>query len=65
MTSQNYKLVVTEDNNFEVKDFLNGGKVRGAFTLSGGQKFQAALSLALALSGSIQTYSNSKQNFFF
>ncbi len=65
MTSQNYKLVVTEDNNFEVKDFLNGGKVRGAFTLSGGQKFQAALSLALALSGSIQTYSNSKQNSFF
>ena len=43
----------------------NGGKVRSVKTLSGGQTFQAALCLALALSDSIQKTSESKQNFFF
>ena len=34
-------------------------------TLSGGQTFQASLSLALALAESIQKFNQSNQNFFF
>jgi exonuclease SbcC len=48
-----------------VRDFLNGGKVRNVKTLSGGQTFQAALSLSLALADSIQKITESNQNFFF
>ena len=41
------------------------GKVRSIKTLSGGQTFQAALSMALALADSIQHFTNPSQNFFF
>ena len=54
-----------EDNNFRVRDFMNGGKVRSIKTLSGGQTFQASLSLALALADNIQKITESNQNFFF
>lgn len=63
LTKQKLKLEVTEDNDFQIRDFMHDGQVRSVKTLSGGQTFQAALSMALALADSIQTGSN--ENFFF
>lgn len=65
LTRQKLSLEITDDNNFQVRDFMNGGKVRSIKTLSGGQTFQAALSLALALADNIQKITESNQNFFF
>ena len=65
LVRQKMSIELTDDNSFQVRDFMNGGKVRSVKTLSGGQTFQAALSLALALADSIQHFTNSAQNFFF
>ncbi len=65
LTRQKLSLEVSENNDFQVRDFMNGGKVRNVKTLSGGQTFQAALSLALALADNIQQITGSNQNFFF
>ncbi|QNL48352.1 SMC family ATPase [Olivibacter sp. SDN3] len=65
LTQQQLKLEINERNEFQVRDYLNDGKVRLAKTLSGGQIFQASLSLALALAESVQQQHKSKQNFFF
>lgn len=65
LTRQKLSLEMTADNNFQVRDFMNGGKVRNVKTLSGGQTFQASLSLALALADNIQKINESDQNFFF
>ena len=65
LTGQKLKLELNENNNFEVRDFLNGGKLRSVKTLSGGQTFQASLSLALALADNVHELSGAKHNFFF
>lgn len=65
LTNQQLQLEVDSNNNFQVRDFLNNGRVRSIKTLSGGQTFQASLSLALALAQSVQQQNKSKQNFFF
>lgn len=59
------KLELNEKNSFNVIDFLNDGKRRSIKTLSGGQIFQASLSLALALASIVQKQNKSKHNFFF
>lgn len=65
LTRQQLRLEVNERNDFQVRDYLNNGKVRNVKTLSGGQTFQASLSLALALAESVQQQNKSNQNFFF
>jgi exonuclease SbcC len=65
LTRQHLSLELTPDNSFQVRDFLNEGHVRSVKTLSGGQTFQASLSLALALADSIQKHASSGSNFFF
>lgn len=65
LTRNKLQLEVTETNSFRVRDFLNGGQTRSVKTLSGGQTFQASLSLALALADSVQQLSAASRNFFF
>jgi exonuclease SbcC len=65
LTHNQLELDVDDKYNFIVRDYLHEGKTRLLKTLSGGQTFQAALSLAMALSEQIQQYQNVKQQFFF
>lgn len=65
LTKNNLSLTVNENNEFEVVDFLNNGFKRSVKTLSGGQAFQAALCLALALAENIQSMNKADKNFFF
>ena len=65
LTKQQLRLELTADNSFDVRDYLNDGKLRNVKTLSGGQTFQASLSLALALAESVQKQNQTDQNFFF
>ncbi len=65
LTRQRLRLEMAVDNSFQVRDFLNGGKVRSVKTLSGGQIFQASLSLALALADNLRAMSANGRNFFF
>lgn len=65
LTRKQLQLELSEDNQFEVRDFLNDGRVRSVKTLSGGQKFQVAFSLALALTDHIRHLLSASQSFFF
>ena len=65
LTRQQLQLEIDENNNFRVRDFLNNGRTRSIKTLSGGQTFQASLSLALALAESVQKQAQTGHNFFF
>ncbi len=65
LTKNNLSLELNKDNDFIVRDHLNDGKTRLLKTLSGGQTFQAALCLALALAENIQSLNQSQQSFFF
>ena len=65
LTRKTLELTLSSNNDFLVIDYLNGAKERKVSSLSGGQKFQAALSLALALAESVQNQLGNRQNFFF
>ena len=65
LTKNNLSLELNKENDFIVRDHLNDGKTRLLKTLSGGQIFQAALCLALALAENIQSLNQSQQSFFF
>lgn len=69
MTRQQLQLEIYEvrpaEYDFQVRDLLNEGRTRAVKTLSGGQKFQVALSLALALADNIHAQTQSQHNFFF
>ncbi|HHB80068.1 MAG TPA: SMC family ATPase [Saprospiraceae bacterium] len=65
LTKHELALELDTDNSFVVRDQLNGGKKRNIKTLSGGQTFQAALCLALALADNIHELTKSEKNFFF
>lgn len=65
LSGQKLRLEITSGNDFDIRDFMNGGKTRNVKTLSGGQTFQAALSLALALSDNTRRLHGSGENFFF
>lgn len=65
LTRQNLGLELADDNSFKVRDYMNEGRLRSVKTLSGGQTFQASLSLALSLADSIHRIAGSSENFFF
>ena len=62
LTRNQLSLEIDDKTDFYVRDHLNGGKQRPVRTLSGGQTFQAALCLALALS---ELIANGENQFFF
>lgn len=65
LTKNQLSLSINDSNEFEIVDYLNDGYRRSVKTLSGGQSFQAALCLALALAESIQSLNKADRNFFF
>lgn len=57
------QLSVNDMSEFEIIDLMHSGRKRSIHTLSGGQSFQVALCLAIALSESV--LGNNSDNFFF
>jgi exonuclease SbcC len=65
LTRNQLSLELDDKLNFVVRDFLHNGQIRSVKTLSGGQTFQASLSLALALSDSFNRSNSNSEHFFF
>ena len=65
MVRDKFSIELSAEGDFLVRDYLNDGKTRLLKSLSGGQTFQAALCLALALSENIQHTAGADQHFFF
>ena len=60
-----YALEINDSAEFIIRDNKNGGAIRPSDTLSGGELFITSLSLALALSSSIQLNGAAPLEFFF
>lgn len=65
ISNGNYTLDVNDATEFVIRDNKNGGVLRAADTLSGGEIFITSLSLALALSSSIQLNGSAPLELFF
>ena len=65
MTNGAYGLETNEDGYFMIRDYKNGGALRDASTLSGGETFMASLALALALSAQVQLKNSAPLELFF
>ncbi|WP_242946991.1 SbcC/MukB-like Walker B domain-containing protein [Clostridium haemolyticum] len=65
ITRDRYALEIDLDGNFIIRDDFNGGELRDANTLSGGETFLTSLSLALSLSSQVQLKGNAPLEFFF
>jgi DNA repair protein SbcC/Rad50 len=65
LTRYRYALEIDADTQFIIRDDYNGGVHRPVSSLSGGETFLTALSLALALSAHIQLKGKSPLEFFF
>jgi exonuclease SbcC len=65
LTRGQLALEIAEGNALQVRDYLHDGQTRSVKTLSGGQTFQAALSLAIALADHVQQQVQAEQKFFF
>jgi exonuclease SbcC len=63
LNSGTLQLSVNDMSEFEIIDLMHSGRKRSIHTLSGGQSFQVALCLAIALSESV--LGNNSDNFFF
>lgn len=64
--NDNNMAIEFQDEQFLVRDYFNEGKIRSIKTLSGGQIFQASLSMAIALSDNLLLNTKfNKESFFF
>ncbi len=65
MTGSSFGLETDGSGLFLIRDYKNGGVLRPASTLSGGETFMASLALALALSSQIQMKGTAPLELFF